>query len=138
MNRKIGRKPDRKIPVPRSGLLIVLTGLEHMENGKSLGRQLAFCTGTQDGGAFFLSPEDMVSPTGDEALAAQCGVCEVTHWIVDLRTAAHEGELDTGPYDAGVCLDNVELLKNLPHHGCGSAASRAAVRKRRIQTRVAS
>ena len=97
-NRKIGRKPDRKIPVPKNGdELIVLTGLVHVETG----RQFAFCT--QEGAeGFFLSPEDMARPDGCDDRVARCKYCKVegteeaeTHWIVDFRTALAEGRVDT-------------------------------------------
>ncbi len=114
--RKIGRKPDRRIPVPENGdAVIVLTGLVHAETG----RQFAFCTADGAEG-FFLGPEDMASPDSDKDLAARCGECEAkageapTHWIVDFRTGLSEGRIIT---DDGGCgdhvLSNLSLVNNL-------------------------
>lgn len=59
-------KSSRGIPVPKNSHdLIMLTGLVHIEAGRSLGRQLAFCTAEEDGYAgFYLGPEDLTSPEG--------------------------------------------------------------------------
>jgi hypothetical protein len=133
-NRKIGRKPDRRMPVPTSRERIVLTGLVHMEAGKSLGRELAFCTDDQNGTAFFLGPEDMQSPDGDEGLAALCYHCESEageaerHWVIDLRTALFDGRVDTA--EGALCLPQRFLLRNLAEaHGTGPVAMPAAARK---------
>jgi len=118
MKRKIGRKPDRKVPVPKNGDdVIVLTGLVHQETG----RQFAFCTADGAEG-FFLGPEDMTSPDGGKDLAARCGECEAkageapTHWIVDFRTGLSEGRIiadDGGGGCADHVLSNISLVKNL-------------------------
>ncbi len=131
-------KPNRGMPTPTGKELIVLAGLVQTDAGKSLGLEVAFCTADQTGGAFFLGPKDMVKPWSvrdrDEALAAWCPACRATeagaqtHWIVDLRTAALQGVLQTTDTDGGgFCVEAVDLLRNLAAHEGGSAASRAAV-----------
>jgi hypothetical protein len=133
-NRKIGRKPDRKIPVPKNDDVIVLTGLVHMETG----RQFAFCTADGSEG-FFLGAEDMASPDGGKDLVARCGECKAeaggapTHWIVDFRTALSEGRIiadDGGGGSGDHVLSNLSIVNNLVQtRGAGAAGRPAALRK---------
>ncbi len=119
-------EPDQRIPVPTSRELIVLTGLEHME---AAGRQFVFCTEENQG--FFLAREDMVSPDGDNDLAARCKHCKTeggeaeTHWIVDFKPALFEGKVDTE--NDGYIVTPLLLIRNLMEAGPGlSLAKRAA------------
>jgi hypothetical protein len=106
-----------------------------MEAGKSLGRELAFCTAHQDESAFFLGADDMESPDGDKDLAARCEHCHVegseeaeTHWVTDFKTAVFEGMVQT--QEGGFILDSASLLKNLIEaHGSGPVAKAAAARR---------
>ncbi len=127
-NRKIGRKPDRKMPAPTSGdELIVLTGLVHTETG----RQLVFCTADGAEG-FFLGPEDMGSPDGGKGLAARCERCggDETHWIMDFRTALSEGRVSADVDEGDHVLSNLSLIKNLVEvGGAGPVANPAPARK---------
>lgn len=111
--KKIG-KPDRKIPVPTDNVVIVLTGLVHEETG----RQFVQCTDERwDFNGFLLSPEDMGSPDGGNALAARCEHCKTeageakTHWIVDFKTALLEGRVDVE--EGGFWIGPLSLIQGL-------------------------
>jgi len=126
-NRKIGRKPDRRIPVPKSGRLIVLLGLEHLDAGKSIGR-LCICTSDQNGESFFVGPK--------EARTAVCPLCDESHRIVDFKTAVS--------YDAlcleGGCygIDPLVLLESLRgDKGPGIVAKRWAIMRALRPERIA-
>jgi|GEM_PF-4630071 len=116
MNRKIGRKPDRKIEVEPSGHLVVFLGLEHIKAGKSIGR-LCICTSDQNGETFFIGLK--------KAGTAVCPTCDESHQIVDFKTAMSDGKLDAqyGSY----CVDPLVLIESLRGtKGPGIVAERGA------------
>jgi hypothetical protein len=106
MNRKIGRKPDRKVPVPASGHqptirreeaetqkaqkggTIILTGLKlDAEDGSGRSLELARCMGQFGYGAFFVDH----GPSQQSPRLAYCPHCETRHRALRFVDAVDEG-----------------------------------------------